>query len=289
MILPLLKNYLNAPIKRLDKVQSSHSSTVEKEIIEHIKNNVGRVQAWLFTRYLTWLRQGINRREAMRFQRTRLFGVYRILFLAIGHQWAQQGLLKQQRDIFFLSWEELLAYAEGRSVQHDWQALIEIRKSYYHQQKEIINLKKQFTTHGPIYQNNLTKMTETTQQVNTDSLQGKGCYPGVVEGIVRIILSPTDSLDLKDAILCTSRTDPGWTPLFIGLKGVIVEHGSLLSHSAILARELGIPTIVNVAHATTFLRDGDRVRMDGQTGEVIRLHSSNTSLEKTEPMILEEG
>jgi len=276
LLLPLLKNCLNASNSRLanplsDIESTANSINIETELFNATKKRSGHLNALLFRYLIQWLRNGIAQREAMRFQRTRLFGLYRVLFLAVGHQWAQQGLIKEQRDIFFLSCEELLGYAEGRSLQSNWQALVDLRKNQYQQQQKMPELKRQFTTYGAIENNSFASMSAPVPHIASNRIQGKGCYPGVVEGRVRIILSPTDSMDLKDAILCTTRTDPGWTSLFIGLKGVIVEHGSLLSHSAILARELGIPTVVNATHATNFLKDGELVRMDGQTGEITRL------------------
>jgi pyruvate,water dikinase len=68
--------------------------------------------------------------------------------------------------------------------------------------------------------------------------------------------------------MVAQQTDPGWIVLFPSISGLIVEKGSLLSHSAIVAREMGIPAVVGVKNATRLLRDGDRVRLDGSTGTI---------------------
>jgi pyruvate,water dikinase len=104
-----------------------------------------------------------------------------------------------------------------------------------------------------------------------DSRKGLGCCPGIVRGPVRVVFDPrTVPLDQR-AILVAEHTDPGWIMIFPSATGVLVERGSLLSHAAIVARELGIPAIVSVPGVTRWLRDGDWVEMDGATGRVRRI------------------
>ncbi|MGZ3475969.1 MAG: PEP/pyruvate-binding domain-containing protein [Polyangiales bacterium] len=101
------------------------------------------------------------------------------------------------------------------------------------------------------------------------TLHGHGASPGVVRGPVRILSSPEEAARLKPGeILVTRTTDVGWTPLFLAAAGVITELGGPLSHAAIVARELGVPCVVNAAGATVRLRDGEMVRLDGQRGIV---------------------
>jgi pyruvate,water dikinase len=73
---------------------------------------------------------------------------------------------------------------------------------------------------------------------------------------------------MNGAILVTSSTDPGWTTLFPSCSGIIVERGSLLSHSSIVSREMGKPCIVGVAGLLNRLKTGDEIEMDGSTGEI---------------------
>ena len=99
------------------------------------------------------------------------------------------------------------------------------------------------------------------------TLTGRGSTPGLITGKVRLFPSfhmPEDSFD----ILVAERTDPGWTPL-IGLsKGMIIEYGGLLSHAAIVARELGVPTVIGVEGALQRLQNGQTVTIDGAKGTV---------------------
>ncbi len=104
-----------------------------------------------------------------------------------------------------------------------------------------------------------------------ESLRGTGCCPGVVRGSVRVIRDPRGAAIEHGEILVAERTDPGWIMLFPAAAGVLVEHGSLLSHSAIVAREMGIPAVVGVAGITQTLNDGEWVEMNGATGEISRI------------------
>jgi len=90
-----------------------------------------------------------------------------------------------------------------------------------------------------------------------------------VEGVVRVVHDLKDTANLQGEILVTSRTDPGWVPLYPSCSGLLIERGSLLSHSAVVARELGLPTIVGInGGLMTRLKSGQRVRIDAGKGEI---------------------
>jgi pyruvate,water dikinase len=102
----------------------------------------------------------------------------------------------------------------------------------------------------------------------TYQVQGTGCSAGIVRGIVTIVRDPRTTDIAPGSILVAEHTDPGWILVFPKAGGVIVERGSQLSHAAIVARELGIPAIVSLRGATTWLQNGDEVEMNGATGVV---------------------
>jgi pyruvate,water dikinase len=103
-------------------------------------------------------------------------------------------------------------------------------------------------------------------------LRGLPASGGVVEGPVRVVHGPEQMDRLQPGeVLVVQATDVGWTPLFVSAAGVVTELGGPLSHAAIVARELGVPTVVSVPGATRTLRDGERVRIDGNRGVVERL------------------
>jgi pyruvate,water dikinase len=104
-----------------------------------------------------------------------------------------------------------------------------------------------------------------------ESLKGIGCCAGIVRGPVRIICDPRRASVLSGEIIVAPRTDPGWVMIFPSAAGLLVEHGSLLSHSAIVAREMGLPAVVSLSGLTAWVKDGDWVEMDGSTGVVTKI------------------
>ncbi|KAH3716960.1 hypothetical protein DPMN_059694 [Dreissena polymorpha] len=97
---------------------------------------------------------------------------------------------------------------------------------------------------------------------------------GCVQGTARVIRSLTEADQIqKGDILIVSYTDVGWTPYFPLIAGLVTELGGLVSHGAVVAREYGLPCVVNVPNATIHLLTGDMVRLDGTKGTVDRLES----------------
>jgi pyruvate,water dikinase len=132
-----------------------------------------------------------------------------------------------------------------------------------------------FETWGLPYHRNRYRAADppvaSTDAAEPGLLRGTPCSPGTVTGPVKVVRSPADDLELAGEILVAGRTDPGWVPLYPSCSGLLVERGSILSHSAIVAREMGLPTIVGIPGLVAALASGDRVRMDGTAGTVERL------------------
>ena len=102
---------------------------------------------------------------------------------------------------------------------------------------------------------------------DSSTLQGVAGGGKVVEGIVKYVTEPEDA-DIEGYILMAKRTDPGWTVLFPMAKAIIIERGSVLSHSAVIAREIGITLVVGIRGLTKRIEDGMRIRVDGIRGTV---------------------
>ncbi len=269
----ILKNYLSRDDLTLETLAANEArfrNSAEHEAFEAIRQQKGERALKRFQKYLGNLRDAIRNRENMRLARTRMFGLYRDIFLEIGTQFAFDGLLEQPRDIFYLSLDELYAWYDGRAVQTNLKALVSARKEEYagYEHNEPPH---HFWTWGMVYHHNAYAYPHEVKAQAEGDIHGIGCYPGVVEEKVRLIFSPDDELSLNGQILCTVRTDPGWAPLFPTAGGILVERGSTLSHSAVVARELGIPAIVGIPGITQLLHNGGRVRMDGAAGTIERL------------------
>jgi pyruvate,water dikinase len=101
-----------------------------------------------------------------------------------------------------------------------------------------------------------------------DTLSGLGVSPGVVEGTVRVVTDPAEAELESGDILVAHTTDPSWASVMFLADGLIIDIGGQLSHAAVVAREMGIPCVVAVDHASATLRSGGRVRIDGRAGTV---------------------
>ena len=99
-------------------------------------------------------------------------------------------------------------------------------------------------------------------------MAGIGCSSGIARGTARVVSDPSTSVDGKHTILVAPSTDPGWVFLMTTASALVVEKGSALSHTAIIGRELGIPTVVGVKGATERIPEGSWVQVDGGSGEV---------------------
>jgi phosphohistidine swiveling domain-containing protein len=223
-------------------------------------------KSWLLARQvrgsLEALRRAVARREALRLERTRLFGMYRAAYRALGQRLAAAGSLAAPLDIFFLTEAEIQASAHASGPQ--WAALATTRQAEFGAYRA-----------APAPAGRLVVPSRPVAAAEAPApadgrLRGTGCYPGEVRGEVVVITDPAqaDIGAVRGRIVAALRTDPGWAALFPGCRAVLIERGSALSHSVILLRELGIPTIINVLGLTQHLRSGQHVRADGRTGEI---------------------
>lgn len=226
----------------------------------------------VFTRVLRIARRLVRERENLRFERTRVFGHVRRIVLEMGRRLAAAGRIEAERDVFYLEIDELLGVIEGTATTTHLQELVDLRKRNEQDYRAAAPAER-FETHGAVQVDNRYRPSVESPpvEVEGDSLQGTGACPGTVEGIVRRIDDPQNARLEAGEILVAPRTDPGWVMLFAGAAGVLVERGSLLSHSAIVTRELGIPSIVALPGLCDWLETGDRVRFDGATGRIERV------------------
>lgn len=116
------------------------------------------------------------------------------------------------------------------------------------------------------------RVAEWLGQESGDRLSGVGASPGVVEGTVRVLRSEHELAELRPGeVLVCPISAPSWGPAFSVVAGVVTDTGGMMCHAAIVCREYGLPAVVGTGFATARLRTGDRVRLDGATGEVLLL------------------
>jgi pyruvate,water dikinase len=205
-----------------------------------------------------------RQREEMRLLRAQSFSIARKVFFEIGKRFKELEILRNPEDIFYLEVDEIINYINKKSKDRDLIKIVNRRKKQY-TEYETKELEDVFYTYGQSISSKFTK--KSSNKVN-NKLLGQGCSPGIVKGKVKVM--KTFSLPEKGTydIVITKHTDPGWTPLFGLCKGIIVEHGGLLSHAAIISRELNLPCIIGLKDATKTFKDGQTITINGFTGEV---------------------
>lgn len=234
------------------------------------------IRRWVLNWVLGHARARIRDRENLRFERTRLFGRVRRIFVEIGKRFYATGHLEEPRDIFFLETNEIFGFIDGTATTTDLKGLVQVRKREFEGYRAAEAPGDRFETRGAVHVGNAFA-EEITDRVTEDDgeLKGIGCCAGIVRGPVRVIRDPRNAFLKPGEILVAESTDPGWILLFPAAAGVLVERGSLLSHSAIVARELQIPAIVSIPGITRRLRDGDWVEMDGGSGWIRQLDDAD--------------
>lgn len=229
------------------------------------KDLKGVLKRLVFSFVLKNARRAVVNRENMRFARTRVYGIVRRFFRRLGELFEQKGIVASRSDLYYLTVDEAFGYTQGASVTQDLMTLTEIRKREYETFARRVP-DERIQTQGIPYLNVLCKDDSSVGRVK--ELRGIGCSSGVAEGEARVVLDPRSVGERAGQILVARSTDPGWVFLMISSKGIVVEKGSVLSHTAIIGRELGIPTVVGVKQATKLINDGATVCINGSTGVV---------------------
>ena len=190
----------------------------------------------------------------------------------MGRVLQSNGLLESYRDIFYLSLTELSDAIESAAFTENWKLLVNQRKAEYEVWKHE-PLPERFICYDSSIFGRQVKSTKApiSNSEGKNEMQGKGCSPGIVRGKVQLLHSPEGVNYLDGKIMVAESTDPGWVVLFPTASAILVERGSLLSHAAIVCREMGIPCIVGLPGIMQTLKDGDEVELNGGTGKLVIL------------------
>jgi pyruvate,water dikinase len=210
----------------------------------------------------------VRDRENLRFERTRIFGLARRVFLAMGRELHARGALDAPRDIFELTVPEILGVVEGAALSCDLRSLVSLRKRETEAAATRPDPGERLVIHGPARLDDGARAPAARPETTGLRRTGTGCSAGRITARARVIRDPRQGRLEPGEILVATHTDPGWIPVFSNAGALLVERGSLLSHSAIVARELGIPCVVGVADATAWVPDGATLTLDGATGAV---------------------
>ena len=280
---------LEAPTLReepLFLIKMIYSLSITENVQEHAKRNIleeqkkiydslkiNPIKKYLLKKTLFYAKKFIRLRENLRYERTKVFGTVRKIMKKMGVHLKNNNLINNEKDVFYLTVDEIFGLVDGSIIDVDLKKLIELRKEEYKKYETEAILPDRFLTRGFLGENFYYEDLTGNSQLDENTLQGTGCSKGIVKGKVKIVLNPMNTQVEDGDIVITKSTDPSWVMVFPLLKGLIVEKGSLLSHSAIISREMNIPAIVGVQGATSILKTGDMVQFDGSTGIIKKLNN----------------
>jgi len=238
----------NKEIEKVRRFYSRHRILQRKLFIKRLSR----------VRFLTWYK------EEVRDQSTRMYGLIRNVSLEVGRRLMRKGFLSQPDHIFYLPYQEVIAIL--RDERPDPKA---IRQRIEANQNYMFSFRN-FKNPNEVGQRWQYQQVKLEKQADIKKVfRGIPCAQGKAAGRVRVIqdINQSDRIQPGD-ILVTRFTDPGWTPLFSLLSGVITETGGILSHAAVIAREYGVPAVLAVQNATRKLKDNQKVIINGNNGEV---------------------
>lgn len=184
----------------------------------------------------------------------------------VGDDLARRGVVGDPADVFYLTVAELADPTLSDGIKEAVALRRERRDEYLK-----VKLPESWTG-----QPEAIPITASEAAAEGAEITGLAVSPGVVEGRVRVVLDPLAGEPLQPGeILVCETTDPSWTSLFLVAAGLVIDVGGALSHGAILARELGVPCVINSRIGTQVLRTGDLLRVDGDAGRVEVLRSAS--------------
>jgi rifampicin phosphotransferase len=209
-------------------------------------------------RLLRVMRAGLGLREHPKYLIVHVLERAREVATATGKALAARGVLARADDVWFLTWDELVAASDGPSALRATVAAR--REAFAHDQKRQPPLV--VASDGEI------PRASARADLPPNAIGGVGASAGVVEGPARVVLDPASEVLRAGEVLVAPFTDPGWTPLFTHAAGLATEVGGMMTHGSVIAREMGIPAVVGAGGVTTRIRTGDIVRVDGDRGYV---------------------
>jgi len=262
-ILSTVRNYLSSS-GQTDPIQNYRDHIRKREQLtnrccQQLKNPAKRL---IFNHFVHRAQQGVIFRENWKSEAVRYTAALRSILLELGQRLNNKSILENTDDIFFLKYQEIQSVVQG-NADFDVRKVIAQRHVEYEKNKSITPPTVVIGKFDP------DSFIPDAVDTNVEVLTGLAVSPGVVTGKARVILrTDTDGQVLPGEILVAPFTDPGWTPYFIPAVAIVMDIGGMLSHGSIIAREYGIPAVVNVGPATKIIKTGQTIQVDGNRGVV---------------------
>ncbi|MDF1501930.1 phosphoenolpyruvate synthase [Roseisolibacter sp. H3M3-2] len=263
-LLPLLLGNVRqfAPGERARRVARGlrEAERTERDVLARLRALPGgEARAAEAKRRIDQVRAFAGYREFPKFGMVRRYFVYRLALLEEAARLARAGVLRDPEDAYHLTFDELREVVRtGRADD----ALVRARREAFRVHQALVP-PRVLTSDGEAVVGAYRR-----GGVPAGALAGLAVSAGVVEGRARVVRDVADADLAPGDVLVTAFTDPSWTPVFVAAAGLVTEVGGLMTHGAVVAREYGLPAVVGVERATTRIRDGQRVRVDGARGFV---------------------
>jgi phosphoenolpyruvate synthase/pyruvate phosphate dikinase len=260
LILGNIRNFQPGASRRKFELGREQAMGKEKELLERLKQLPdGEEKARETKRMIDLVRNLAGYREYPKYAFISALFVYKQALLEEAERLVRAGVIRDAHDIYFLTIQELREVIRTQTADPE---LIRMRKeSFAHHEK--LTPPRVMTSDGEIVMGSYKR-----DHLPADAIVGLAVSSGVVEGRAHVIFRMEDANLQEGDILVTPFTDPSWTPLFVGIKGLVTEVGGLMTHGAVIAREYGLPAVVGVENATKLIRDGQRIRVHGTEGYV---------------------
>ncbi|MGE7632188.1 phosphoenolpyruvate synthase [Bacillus paramycoides] len=260
MILNNMRDFEAGASKRKFEEGLQEALKKEEELLNrlpHVPDGVQKVEET--KRMISLIRNFTGYREYPKYGMINRYFIYKQALLKEAEQLMQNSVIHEIEDIYYLTFEELHEVVRTNKLDYE---VINKRKNEY-KLYEKLTPPRVITSDGEIITGKYKR-----ENLPAEAIVGLPVSSGVIEGRARVILSMEDA-NLEDGdILVTAFTDPGWTPLFVSIKGLVTEVGGLMTHGAVIAREYGLPAVVGVEHATKLIKDGQRIRVHGTEGYI---------------------
>ena len=261
------KTFRTSPIILVKKIiEYSNDNNLYSYLSLNVDKDLDIKISLKLKKYLKNAEDGIRAREKSRLARSKLYGYMRSIVLSISENFVNEKIIENVDDIFYLYYNEIEDVINSKNV--DLKSIISSRKNEY-KMYEMLPSYTRIIFSSKIFNKKHENINNDVIMINNDELIGIACSSGIVQGQVVVINSNNiQDVDVKGKIIVTKMTDPGWIYLIAQAIGLISEKGSLLSHSAIISRELQKPAIVGVKNVTKILKDNDYVRLDADKGVI---------------------
>ncbi len=260
MILNNIRDFEYGDSKRKFEEGLQEALKKEEELLERLQHLPdGKQKVEETKRMISNIRNFIGYREYPKYGMINRYFIYKQALLKEAEQLVQNSVIHEIEDIYYLTFEEL--HEVVRTNKLDYKVIHKQKNDYKLYEK--LTPPRVITSDGEIITGKYKR-----ENLPEEAIVGLPVSSGVIEGRALVILNMEDA-NLEDGdILVTAFTDPGWTPLFVSIKGLVTEVGGLMTHGAVIAREYGLPTVVGVENATKLIKDGQRIRVHGTEGYI---------------------